>query len=128
MNRLDTDSATVVGLWIGVASFFIGVAGIGLTLYSFYKGTPDLLTLTASGWVAATLTAIVMGMLGKRLVVLIASLTKEVGDLNFRLAEALNEKNRLITVSEYLASKAIRTTTRKQEDFPKDISSAKEIK
>jgi len=59
---------------------------------------------------------------------LIASLTKEVGDLNFRLAEALNEKNRLITVSEYLASKAIRTTTRKQEDFPKDISSAKEIK
>lgn len=120
MNRLDTDTATVVGLWVGVAGFVTGIAGIALTLYSFYKDKPDELILTASGWGAAILTAVSMGVLSKRLVILIASLTKEIGELNSNLSEAINEKNRLITVSEYLASKAIKTTTRKQSAVDTD--------
>lgn len=114
MNRLDTDTATVVGLWVGGAGLFVGVASIGLTLYSFFKGQPDVFILTSSGWGAALLCAIAMGWLGTKLVRLLAIQTQEIADLTSRLAEVSGEHRRLIIVSEYLASKAIRQTTRKQ--------------
>lgn len=94
MSRLNTDTATMLGLWVGIGGFAAGVAGIGLTLYSFYKAEPDTLLLTSSGWAAAVLTALSMGALGKWLVATIVQLTqdlkqqnlrheKEVADLNF---------------------------------------------
>lgn len=30
MNRVDTDTATMVSLWVGIASFFLGFAAIAL--------------------------------------------------------------------------------------------------
>jgi len=131
MNRLNTDTATIVGLWVGIGGFATGVAGIGLTLYSFYKAEPDTLLLTASGWAAAVLTALSMGALGKWLVATIVELgndlkeqnlrhEKDIGDLNFRLAEALAEKKSVIAISEFLAVKAVRTTTRRKQAAPDD--------
>jgi hypothetical protein len=114
MERIDTDTATVVGLWAGLGGLFVGFAGIGLTLYSFYRDKPDVLTLTASGWAAALLTAVVMGLLGKRLVALVSTLSKQVSELSVDIAELRSEKDRLITIGEYLASQTTRTAKRKQ--------------
>jgi hypothetical protein len=36
MERIDTDTATVVGLRADLGELFIEFAGIGLTLYSLY--------------------------------------------------------------------------------------------
>jgi hypothetical protein len=114
MDRIDTDTATVVGLWAGLGGLFVGFAGIGLTLYSFYRDKPDILTLTASGWAAALLTAVVMGLLGKRLVKLASALSQQVAELSVDITELRAEKDRLITIGEYLASQSTRTARRKQ--------------
>lgn len=128
MNRLDTDTATVVGLWIGVAGVVTGVAGIGLTLYSFFKDKPDVVVLTSSGWVAAVLCAITMGWVGTKLVRLLSLQTQEIAELTFKLTEITSEQRRLVTVSEYLASKAIRQTTRKQSASENPDSSSSKAK
>jgi len=125
MERIDTDTATIVGLWAGLGGLFVGFAGIGLTLYSFYRDKSDLLTLTASGWAAALLTALVMGFLGKRLVALVAALSKRVSELTADIAELREEKNRLIIIGEYLASQTTRTTRRKQT-APAETTTSKE--
>ena len=125
MERIDTDTATVVGLWAGLGGLLVGFAGIGLTLYSFYRDKPDVLTLTASGWVAALLTAMVMGWLGKRLVVLVAALSQQVSELTANIAGLRMEKDRLITIGEYLASQTTRTARRKQA-APAEITPSKE--
>ncbi|MES2741878.1 MAG: hypothetical protein V4754_13130 [Pseudomonadota bacterium] len=114
MERIDTDTATVVGLWAGLGGLLVGFAGIGLTLYSFYRDKPEILTLTASGWAAALLTAVVMGLLGKRLVALASALSQQVTELSVDIAELRAEKSRLITIGEYLASQTTRTARRKQ--------------
>ncbi len=114
MAKLNTDTATIVGYWVGVASFFLGIAGIGITLYSFWKDQPDIVLLTGSGWIAATLCSVTAAWIGTKLVNLLATQTIEIADLTNKLAEASAEKQRLITISDFLASKAIRQTTRKQ--------------
>ncbi len=125
MGRIDTDTATVVGLWAGLGGLLVGFAGIGLTLYSFYRDKLDVLTLTASGWVAALLTAMVMGWIGKRLVSLVAALSQQVSELTAEIAELRMEKDRLITIGEYLASQTTRITRRKQT-APAEITPSKE--
>jgi hypothetical protein len=125
MERIDTDTATVVGLWAGLGGLLVGFAGIGLTLYSFYRDKPDVLTLTASGWAAALLTAVVMGLLGKRLVGLAAALSQRVSELSVKISELRAEKDRLITIGEYLASQTTRTAKRKQA-APAETTPSKE--
>jgi hypothetical protein len=120
MKRLDTDSATIVGLWVGVAGTALGVVGIGLTLYSFFQDKPSIIVLTGSGWAAAVLCSITSGWLGTKLVKLLSSQAdelsrqaQEIGILKEQLAEAIMEKQRLITISEFLSSKSLRQVTRK---------------
>lgn len=111
MNRIDTDTATIMGLWIGVGGFITGIAGIGLTLYSFYKDKPDIWVLTGSGWVAAILCGIVGGFVGYRLVRLASSQTQQIASLTSTVADLEYERHRLITISEFLASKSIKQAT-----------------
>ncbi|MCG2585823.1 hypothetical protein [Massilia sp. TS11] len=114
MDRLETDTATVVSLWVGIFGMFLGVAGVGLTLYSFYRDRPDTVALTASGWGAAFLTAFVCGWVGKRLVKLIATLSNRVAELTSDLAELKAEKDRMVVIGEYLAAHSQRNARRKQ--------------
>jgi hypothetical protein len=114
MKHLDTDTATVMGFWVGLGGFLLGFVGIGLTLYSFYKNQPDIVVLTASGWVASLIIAVAMGLLGKGLVELVSSMSKEIVVLGGRIADLEHEKERLITIGEYLASQTSRTARKKQ--------------
>lgn len=111
MNRLDTDTATIIGLWVGIGGFITGIAGVGLTLYSFYKKQPDILVLTASGWFAVVIFVLAGGFVGYRLVRLAASQTQQIANLSSTIANLEQERHRLITISEYLASKSIRQAT-----------------
>lgn len=120
MDRVDTDTATMVSLWVGIASFFLGFAAIALTLYSFYRAQPYTVVLTASGWVAALLTALVCGWVGKRLVRLAASLSDRVAALSMEVAELKAEKDRIMVIGEYLASQSTKTARRKQPQAQAD--------
>ncbi|GAB3441636.1 hypothetical protein NX773_17925 [Massilia solisilvae] len=122
MDRLETDTATVVGLWVGIASFLLGFAGIGLTLYSFYRASPDVVVLTASGWVAALLTSLTCGWVGKRLVSLAATLSNRVANLSAEVVELKAEKDRVVAISEYVAAQATRNTRRKQSPVKEEKS------
>ena len=121
MDRVDTDTATMVSLWVGIASFFLGFAGIALTLYSFYRAQPETAVLTASGWVAAFLTALVCGWVGKRLVRLAASLSDRVAALSSEVTELKAEKDRIMIIGEYLASQSAKTARRKQPQAKTDM-------
>jgi hypothetical protein len=120
MDRLETDTATMVSLWVGIASFLLGFAGIGLTLYSFYRAQPDVVVLTASGWVAALLTSVSCGWVGKRLVVLAATLSNRVANMSAEIIELKAEKDRVVAISEYIAAQATRSTRRKQPPIKED--------
>lgn len=93
---------------------FLGFAGIALTLYSFYRAQPDMVVLTASGWVAAFMTTLVCGWVGKRLVRLAASLSDRVAALSAEVTELKLEKDRIVAIGEYLASQSTKTARRKQ--------------
>lgn len=109
MQKVDTDTATVVGLWAGVGGVIIGFAGIGLTLYSFYKDKPSEVILTGSGWVAALLCAVVFGYIGKQFVRLAADLSNRVADLQAKLAEQTLTNQRLIEIDAYVITSRGRT-------------------
>jgi hypothetical protein len=114
MAKLDTESATIVGLWAGVGGFALGLAGIGLALYTFFGDKPDVLILTASGWIAALLCAATSCVIGIKLVTLLAQQSREASAMSSKLTEMQLEKHRLITISEFLASKNVRGATPKQ--------------
>ena len=114
MDKENLVVATMVGYWISIASFLIGILGIFLTIYSFYKDKPDIFVLTSSGWAAAVLCASSTGWFGAKLVKLLAKQSGDIATLNFQLAEATIEKDRMINISEFIATKSIRSTTKKQ--------------
>ncbi|WP_019896713.1 hypothetical protein [Methylotenera mobilis] len=122
MNKIDTDSATILGMWFGIGGFITGLAGIGLTLYFSYATNPNAYYLAISGWGAAILTTVASIWVGSKLIKLVASQTEQLITLTKKHADQLitlteknvelqNEKERLISISEFLASKSLKTAT-----------------
>lgn len=109
MQKVDTDTATVVGLWAGVGGVAIGFAGIGLTLYSFYKDKPSEIVLTGSGWAAALLCAVAFAYIGKQFVHLAAELSNRSAELQAKLAEQILINQRLIEIDAYVITTRGRT-------------------
>ena len=104
MHKVDTDTATIVGLWAGIGGFAIGFAGIGLTLYSFYRDSPSTIALTGSGWLAAFLFALTFGYIGKQFVRLAADLSERNAELRGELAEQISTNQRLIEIDAYVVT------------------------
>jgi hypothetical protein len=111
MNKIDTDSATILGMWFGIGGFITGLAGIGLTLYFSYATNPNAYYLALSGWGAAILTTMASIWVGSKLVKLAASQTDQLITLTEKNVELQNEKQRLISISEFLASKSLKSAT-----------------
>lgn len=78
MDRLDSESATFVSLWVGVASFVIGVASTIFAVYTYFKDKPDIFLLTLSGWLAALLCGVVAWLVGSKLVRVVSEQGKEI--------------------------------------------------
>lgn len=104
MHKVDTDTATILSLWAGIGGLAIGFAGIGLTLYSFFRESPSEIVLTASGWIAALGFALTFGYVGKQFVRLDASLSERVAELQALLAEQTAANTRLIEIDAYVIS------------------------
>ena len=111
MNKIDTDSATILGMWFGIGGFITGIAGIGLTLYFSYATNPNAYYLALSGWGAAILTTVASIRVGSKLIKLAASQTDQLITLAEKNVELHNEKQRLISISEFLASKSLKSAT-----------------
>ncbi len=111
MNKIDTDSATILGMWFGIGGFITGLAGIGLTLYFSYATNPNAYYLALSGWGAAILTTMASIRVGSKLIKLAASQTDQLITLTEKNVELQNEKQRLISISEFLASKSLKSAT-----------------
>jgi hypothetical protein len=127
MQKVDTDTATIVSLWAGVGGFVVGLAGIALTLYSFYKDKPSEIVLTGSGWMAALLCAIVFGYIGRQFVRLAADLSNRVAELQVKLAEQLSTNQRLIEIDAYVINSRGRARAAPKiprEDIPKEEENA----
>ncbi|WP_229008091.1 hypothetical protein [Methylophilus sp. Leaf408] len=122
MKKINTDSATILGLWFGVGGFITGLAGIGLTLYFSYSSNPNAYYLALSGWGAAILSTIASIRVCSKLIELLANQSEEASKLAKSYTDQLieltevkvelqNEKQRLISISEFLASKSLRSAT-----------------
>lgn len=121
MNKINTDKATVIGLWVGVGGFFTGLIGIALTLYLSYVSQPSIFFITLSGWLAAVLTLLVSVIIGAKLINLVTRQSDQSFELIREIAELKNEKQQLISISEFLASKSLKSATPrkvKQEPIP----------
>ncbi|MDB0568079.1 hypothetical protein LBW52_18890 [Ralstonia solanacearum] len=122
----DIDRATVVGYWVGLASLAVGIAGFGFTVYLAFK-KPESIFLIASGWIAAILLGVVSVCIGSRLISTIVSLQQivieqvavhdrevrelrdQIAALNADIASARERAEQAITVSHFIAAKAVRT-------------------
>jgi uncharacterized protein YacL len=121
MNKINTDKATILGLWVGVGGFFTGLIGIGLTLYLSYASQPNIFFITLSGWIAALLTLLVSIIIGAKLINLVTKQQDQMLELVREVDQLKNEKQQLISISEFLASKSLKSATPrkvKQEPIP----------
>ncbi len=106
--RLDTDSATIAGLWIGVGSLVVGVASLVVTLYVAYSKDLSVFVLVASGWIAGALGTIVMTVIAYRLISAISRLALLHADLRGRFEISRTEGARLIAISDFIASRGLK--------------------
>lgn len=111
LERLDTDSATITSLWFGVGGFFVGVIGIGLTIYTLYAKEPSIFWLTLSGWIAAVLTAFSLGYIGNKLVKLAGNQSRRLQTFTGKLEQLQVENTRLIEINAFIVTKGLRSTT-----------------
>ncbi len=122
----DLDRATVAGYWVGLAGLVVGIVGFGFTVYLAFQ-KPESILFVASGWIAAVLLGVISERIGSRLINTIAGLQqkmienaavheREVRDLrdqiaalNFEVASARERAEQSITISHFIAAKAVRT-------------------
>jgi hypothetical protein len=122
----DLDKATVAGYWVGLAGLVVGIVGFGFTVYLAFQ-KPESILFVASGWIAAVLVGVVSERVGSRLISAIVGLQQnaieqaaaherevrelrdQIAALNFEVASARERAEQSITVSHFIAAKAVRT-------------------
>jgi phosphate/sulfate permease len=127
LERLDTDGATFVSLWFGAGGFFVGVIGIGLTIYTLNAKEPSILWLTLSGWIAALLTAFALGYIGYRLIKLVGNQSRRLQNVTKEMQRLRDENTRLIEIDAYIVAKGMRSSGSRAVAQRKE-ESAKEFK
>lgn len=123
-NPVDAESATIASYWLAIASFAVGIAGIGFSVYTFFAKNPDALLVAGSGWLAAVLIGISAWVTTIRLLRYVKSredeLRKTVNECHQDVLGAKleaksiqTEHERLLSISEYLVSKTVRKATKR---------------
>lgn len=128
LESLDTDSATIISLWFGAGGFFVGLIGIGLTIYTLYAPQPRIFWLTLSGWVAALLTAIALGYIGHKLLKLVGNQSRRIQNITEELQRLRDENTRLIEIDAYIVAKSLRSSGQRAVAQKKETPPAKEPK
>lgn len=128
LESIDTDSATIVSLWFGAGGFFVGLIGIGLTIYTLYASQPSIVWLTLSGWIAAILTAFALGYIGNKLLKLVANQSRRLQNITEELQRLRDENTRLIEIDAYIVAKSLRSSGSRAALPKKEDTSAKELK
>lgn len=113
LESLDTDSATIFGLWFGIGGFIVGVLGIGISIYIYSSNNPNVWALVLSGWASGLLVALGMLFLGAKHVKLLAKQSKVLQDYREEITTLRMENTRLIEIDAFVISKAIRTTAKR---------------
>ena len=114
-------SASIVGYWVGAIGAFLGFCGIALTLYIFFEKQPSIFWLTFSGWMAMGATLVAVVIFGGKLVDLARDLEQQKSLLERDLSEAKQQLSKVINISEYISSKAIRTAVPRAKPIGTDI-------
>ena len=107
---------TYVGMWVGVGGFVVGLVGIGISLYAL-NSTPSVFFLTISGWIAASLIALVLGFIASRLVSffesqgvrfreILVEQESKINELTKNLAILQENNDQLRNISDYVISAA----------------------
>lgn len=123
-NPVDAESATIASYWLAIVSFFIGLAGMGLSIYTAFSPSPDHLLIAGSGWAAAVL---VGGTAWFTTVKLLRYVKSREDELRTRTemchsdvlqakreTQAIqSEHERLLSISEYLVTKTVKRATRR---------------
>lgn len=126
MKAIDDDAATVAGYWVGIAGFIVGMAGVGLTLYTMFRATPDALAIAGSGWLAAVLVTVTSWRITGKLLSHTKNCERERTEAMLKTQAIQTAHDRLATIGEFLATKTMRPATPRAASTNKDKADPKE--
>lgn len=113
LEKLDTDSATIFGMWFGIGGFFIGILGIAITIYTLNNSSPNIWVLTLSGWCAGLVATLALIYVASKQLKIIVKQNNALLRYRSDLITIKLENARLIEIDSYVISKAIKATARK---------------
>lgn len=108
-HKANVDTASLVGLWVGVLGLVLGVISLGVSLYVTYAAERRVFYLVLSGWLAACLCIGLATFLGYHLIRRMAELAHRCIEVSSAHAILEKENDRLVAISDYVVSKAVRT-------------------
>lgn len=110
-NPVDTESATVASYWLGLVSFCVGIAGMGLSIYTAFNSNADHMIIAGSGWLAAVLVGAYAWLTTVKLLRYVKSREEELLRSKQETQGIKSEHERLLSISEYLVTKTVRRAT-----------------
>lgn len=128
-NPVDAESATVASYWLGVVGFGIGLASMGLSIYTAFSENPDHLLIAGSGWLAAVLVGGTAWLVTVKLLRYVKSreeaLRTGIDAYHSDVLQAKRETQaiqaeheRLLSISEYLVTKTVKRATKRAVPAP----------
>lgn len=130
-QELDPEGASVGGYWLGIGSFVVGIASLGLAIYSTFSSDKNALLIAMSGWSAAILVGGAGWVTTDKLLRHASALSRaaNISQQELVRAQAENaacrsEYDRLLAISEYLVTKTVRKAA--SRSVPPAIAEEKE--
>lgn len=111
MDPLDDKTATISGFWLGAAGALVSLAGLALSLFGIFGKTLSVFWLALSGWAAATLLGLFMGYVSVRMLARMQAQQRRLEELSGDVARLTDENTRLVSISDYIASRAMTRAT-----------------